>query len=330
MNIIVRDLKKHYKVKKREVGLKKIKQLLKPEYSTIDAVKGIDLQINEGEMVGFIGPNGAGKSTTIKMLTGILAPSSGDIFVGGLNPAKDRKKLSYNIGTVFGQKSQLWFHLPPIDTFKLFSKIYEVDNFEFKKQLSLLVDILQLEPFMHKPARQLSLGQRMKCEIAASLLHNPKLIFLDEPTIGLDVVAKRQIRTALTEMNKRENTTVILTSHDAGDIEAICERVVIINEGSLILDNPIKSLSGYLQNNKLLKFKTAHDISKLKMTAGIEIVSIENETVNLKVPDNNDFLSKIIVNLINDYEIEDISITEPSLEEVIHSIYTEKSLRGSV
>ena len=193
--------------------------------------------------MAFIGPNGAGKSTTIKMLTGILHPTSGEATVLGLTPWKDRERLSYKIGSVFGQKSQLWYHLPPIDTFNLLGKIYEMDQSEQIKRRDFLVETFEIGDLMKTPVRKLSLGQRMRCEIAASLLHKPEVIFLDEPTIGLDVVARQNVRQTLKQWNDQEKATIFLTSHDVGDIEYLAGRVVIINHGQIVLDDQVKTLN---------------------------------------------------------------------------------------
>ncbi len=207
--INVSNLSKRFEVKTKESGLRgSLKSIMKPSYRRVDAVNGIDFDVNEGEMLAFIGPNGAGKSTTIKMLSGILHPSGGEMEVLGLNPIKDRQQLSYNIGTVFGQKSQLWFHLPPADSFELLGKIYELDNNQLKKRVNLLTDIFEIGELVDIPVRKMSLGQRIRCEIAASLLHEPRIIFLDEPTIGLDVIVKQKIRDLIKTINSDEKTTI--------------------------------------------------------------------------------------------------------------------------
>jgi len=230
--ITVRDLRKTFQTKRKQPGLVgSLKAVVKPELQTVEAVKGISFELEPGELLAFIGPNGAGKSTTIKMLTGILYPSSGQASVLGLTPWKDRRKLAYRIGSVFGQKPQLWYHLPPADTFHLFARIYELDEAAFKERLSFLVEAFDIGDLLHTPVRKLSLGQRMKCEIAASLLHRPQVIFLDEPTIGLDVVAKQQIRDTIKLLHERDGATIFLTSHDAGDMESLCKRVIVVNYG---------------------------------------------------------------------------------------------------
>ena len=221
--IEVTNLQKTFQTKRKAAGLRgSMRALVRPEYSSVEAVRNLSFQMEAGELLGFIGPNGAGKSTTIKMLTGILHPTSGQATVLGYVPWKERQKLAYHIGTVFGQRPQLWYHLPAIDTFTLFGKIYEMDEHETQMRIGQIAEAFEIEDLLETPVRKLSLGQRMRCEVAASLLHRPKLILLDEPSIGLDVVAKQHIRDAIREMARLENVGVLLTSHDAGDLEALC------------------------------------------------------------------------------------------------------------
>ncbi|MCK4259503.1 MAG: ATP-binding cassette domain-containing protein [Halanaerobiales bacterium] len=325
MIIKTKKLKKVFRVKQKKQGfIKGLQSLYRPNYKTVEAVSEIDFKADSGEMIAFIGPNGAGKSTTLKMLTGILTPTSGDIEVMGYNPNRERSKLAYNIGTVYGQKSQLWFHLPPIDTFHLFAKIYEIDDCLFKKQLSLLTEMLELDNYLYTPARRLSLGQRMKCEIAASLLHRPKLLFLDEPTIGLDLVAKQQIRQGLREMNRLEGTTVILTSHDVGDIESVCDRVVIINEGSIIFDDRIKLLKQKFLTHKILEVQFDQKKETITLPPDVEVISSDNNIMELRLPNNVTEVSKLINILITTNNVVDVGIKETSMEKIIHNIYTKK------
>ena len=244
MNIIeVKNLNKTFRIKEKEKGIKgSIKSIVKPRYKTIKAVNDISFTVEKGEMLAFIGPNGAGKSTTIKMLTGILYPTSGEIMVNGINPAKQRKKLAYKIGTVFGQKEQLWTHLTPYDNFKFFGAIYDIQNNEIEDRIEELSKTFELESFINTPVRNLSLGQRIRCEMVAALIHKPEILFLDEPTIGLDPVVKKNIRKLIRKMNKELGTTIFLTSHDVGDIEKLCKRVIIVNKGKIIMDDTIKNL----------------------------------------------------------------------------------------
>ena len=241
--ITVKKLSKVFKVKVKEKGLKgSLKSIIKPKYNIIKAVKNISFSVDKGEIIAFIGPNGAGKSTSIKMMTGILFPDNGTIDILGLDPSKDRKRLAYSIGCVFGQKEQLWTHLTPYDNFKFFGAIYDIPESIVEKKIEELRELFELEEFINTPVRNLSLGQRIRCEIVASLIHEPKILFLDEPTIGLDPVVKEKIRTLIKRMNKEYKTTVVLTSHDISDIEKLCKRVIIVNKGQIVLDDTMDNL----------------------------------------------------------------------------------------
>lgn len=250
--ITVRNLSKTFRVRKKEKGFKgSIKAIVKPELDKVYAVKDISFTVGEGEMLAFIGPNGAGKSTTIKMMTGILYPDAGEIKVLGFDPVKKRKQLAYNIGTVFGQKEQLWAHLTPYDNFRFFGAIYDMSDREIDEKVNELIRVFDLNEILNTPVRNLSLGQRIKCEIAASLIHSPKILFLDEPTIGLDPVVKENIRELIKQMNDELNTTIFLTSHDIGDIEKLCKRIIIINNGRLVLDSSMEELKESYGNVEL-------------------------------------------------------------------------------
>lgn len=241
--ITFQDIRKSYRVARRESGLgNAVKSFFKRDYTTIDAIKGISFSIDDGEMVGYIGPNGAGKSTTIKILSGILMPDSGTCTVNGQVPWKDRKEYVKQIGVVFGQRSQLWWDIPVMDSFELLRAIYAIPASTYRSKLDELTELLHLEEFLKTPTRQLSLGQRMRCELAASLLHDPKLLFLDEPTIGLDAVSKIAVRDFIKKMNEEHKTTVILTTHDMQDIEAITNRVILIGRGQKLMDGTLHDL----------------------------------------------------------------------------------------
>ena len=241
--IEINNLSKTFVTKRKAAGLGgSLRAMIRPNYQTVEAVRGITFKLESGERLGLIGPNGAGKSTTIKMLTGILFPSDGEASVLGYTPWKQRRQLAYHIGTVFGQRPQLWYHLPAIDTFSLFGKIYELDDKDVEKRIGFLSEAFEIGDLLETPVRKLSLGQRMRCEIAASLIHNPKLILLDEPSIGLDVVAKQRIRDTIRRMSEMENVGVLLTSHDAGDLEALCKRVIIINHGQIVYQDRVSAL----------------------------------------------------------------------------------------
>jgi len=321
MSIIkVNNLCKTFKVKTKEPGLSgSVKSIFAPSYREIEAVKDISFQVEKGEILAFIGPNGAGKSTTIKMMTGILYPSSGKIEVLGMNPAKERKELSYKIGTVFGQKSQLWFHLPPLDSFNLLGNIYEMDKGRLKKRIELLKEVFEIGDLMDVPVRKLSLGQRIRCEIAASILHEPDIIFLDEPTIGLDVVVKQKIRELILQLNKEENTTIFLTSHDAGDIEQLCKRAIIINHGEVVLNEKIKTLKyDYLNKKEIhIKYNENVDIDK----SSFNIIKKKGNAIKVQVDTSKQDIEEVLTTLIRYGKVNDITISEAPLEEIIAHIY---------
>lgn len=249
--ITVENLSKTFRVKRKEKGMRgSIKAIVHPQTEEIQAVKGVTFNVQEGEMLAFIGPNGAGKSTTIKMLTGILYPDGGRVEVLGLDPTKKRRQLAYRIGTVFGQKEQLWTHLTPYDNFRFFGAIYDLSERETEERIVELAERFELEDFIDTPVRNLSLGQRIRCEIAASLIHKPKVLFLDEPTIGLDPVVKENVRELIRQMNREENTTIFLTSHDVGDIEKLCRRIIIVNDGQIVLDDSVEQLKHHYQDKR--------------------------------------------------------------------------------
>ncbi|MFW7381246.1 MAG: ABC transporter ATP-binding protein [Oligoflexus sp.] len=296
------------------------KSRLWKEKHWVDAVKQLDFQIAEGERIAFIGPNGAGKSTTIKMLTGILRPSSGAVEVLGKNPWENRQQLAYRIGSVFGQRSQLWYQLPAIQTFDLLRSIYSIDMSSFQHRRDRLIASFQLETIVHQPVRKLSLGQRMRCEIVASLLHQPAILFLDEPTIGLDVTAKASIREFIREQSKEEGTTLFLTSHDTGDIEKVCDRVLIVNEGALILDLSLDELRQRYIRHKLIRLKTAEKSCHFSIP-GIEIVKQEAHLLELKVNLELTSMDQLLQHAMHNATIHDISIMDPPMEEIIRAIY---------
>lgn len=241
--IRVEGLSKTFQVKRKEKGMRgSLKAILHPQVEKIRAVDNVTFSVREGEILAFIGPNGAGKSTTIKMMTGILYPDGGNVEVLGIDPVKRRRRLAYEIGTVFGQKEQLWTHLTPYDNLKFFGAIYDIPDRESEKRIREIAELFELGAFINTPVRSLSLGQRIRCEIAASLIHRPRVLFLDEPTIGLDPVVKENIRTLIKRMNTELNTTIFLTSHDTGDIEKLCRRIIIINSGKVVLDDSMEHL----------------------------------------------------------------------------------------
>ena len=294
------------------------------------AVDGIDLSITRGEFVGFIGPNGAGKSTTIKMLTGILSRSGGNVEVFGQDPEKHRQQLAYKIGTVFGQRSQLWYHLPPSDTFEVLARIYELDREQYRERLKMLVDAFDLHDFMHTPIRKLSLGQRMRCEIAASLLHNPELIFLDEPTIGLDVIAKQKIRDILKKLNREQEITIILTSHDAGDIEELCERTIVINHGTLIFDDTTARFKQRFINSKTVELTLAEPNETAGAPPAGKIVEQSPQRLVIEVPAGKDkaAMQTLLAWATATLQIADVNIYDPPMEEIIATIYRKQKTKA--
>lgn len=250
--IHVENLSKTFRIKRKEKGMRgSVKAIFHPQTEEIRAVSDVSFAVEEGEMLAFIGPNGAGKSTTIKMLTGILYPDGGRVEVLGMDPTKKRRQLAYQIGTVFGQKEQLWTHLTPYDNFRFFGAIYDLSEKETEARVAELAERFELGEFIDTPVRNLSLGQRIRCEIVASLLHRPKVLFLDEPTIGLDPVVKENVRELIRQMNREEHTTIFLTSHDVGDIEKLCQRIIIVNDGQIVLDDSVEQLKFHYPEHSL-------------------------------------------------------------------------------
>lgn len=325
MNIIeVKNLTKEYKYKVKDTKRGFIYNFFNEKENKVNAVSGISFNVEEGETIAFIGPNGAGKSTTIKMLTGILYPTKGNIKIYGLIPIKDRNALAYKIGTVFGQRSQLLPNLPLTESMEMFGAMYDMDQKQIKKRIKELVELFELQEFINQPVRKLSLGQRMRAEIATSLMHSPKIIFLDEPTIGLDVVSKKNLRDLLKKINQEQKVTIFLTSHDTEDIESICNRCIIINHGNIIIDLPTKELmSNYIKSKRI----SINPISELKsypeLVKGLSYIVKEKNHVEIEV--NTELISTkdAMQFLIDKFDIDDIDINNESLESIIRSIYEE-------
>ena len=314
-------ISKTFKVAKRNSGLKAaLKSFFKREYTYIDAVKNVSFSIEKGEIVGYIGPNGAGKSTTIKMLSGILLPTAGNIRVNGLDPFKDRKKYVSNIGVVFGQRSQLSWDTPAEDTFDLLKDIYDLSDKEYQKTKTELVNLLNIQEVMKQPVRSLSLGQRMRCEIAASLLHKPKILFLDEPTIGLDAESKKIVRDFIKKLNKNHKTTVILTTHDMTDIEALAKRIILIGKGELLYDGTLSNLKKKYGSYKEVLVSTNEKIDKIRLK-GIIKKSKNINGYSFIIDSNVLSLSKLLNNLSLKYVINDIDIKNESIDDVILKLY---------
>ncbi|HDQ59758.1 MAG TPA: ATP-binding cassette domain-containing protein, partial [Candidatus Woesearchaeota archaeon] len=273
------------------------------------------------EVIGFIGPNGAGKSTVIKMMTGILRQTAGKLTVIGFDPFEDRQEYVQNIGVVFGQKSQLWWDIPPADTFQLLKRIYKIPEEEFKERLEYMIELLDIERIAKTPVRNLSLGERMRCEILVSLLHNPKVVFLDEPTIGLDVVAKDKIREFIKLVNKRYGTTFIITTHDMDDIEELCKRVVIIDKGVIMYDGLLSRIKEKYVDSKQIEVVFETKTSKKPKRKGVEIVSWTPYRTTIKVPSTKGSVSKTVFYLMRNFPVEDLTIKEPKIESIIKKMY---------
>jgi ABC-2 type transport system ATP-binding protein len=347
MSIIeVEGLAKTFRTRERAAGLKgSLSSFVAPKYRERQAVKPTSFALDAGEVLAFIGPNGAGKSTTIKMLTGILYPSEGRASVLGLVPWEQRRKLAFHIASVYGQKSQLWYHLPPQDTFNLLARIYELDLNEYRKRRDFLVEVFEIAEHMCTPARKLSLGERMRCELAAALLHKPSVVFLDEPTIGLDVIAKQRIRDLIGQLNAEEGLTVFLTSHDAGDIEQVCKRAIIINHGEIILDAPVARLKrDYLRvktvdllledsaealvcANKIngeqqLKLQLpGSERDERQANPGIKVLKARGHGLKLEIDTAQSPLEPVIAAVMQRGHVVDMTIADPPMEEIIAMMY---------
>lgn len=328
--IYAEHLRKEFKKTVKDPGLKgSFKALFKPKKEIVVAADDVSFHVPKGEMLGFIGPNGAGKSTVIKMLTGILTPTSGQCRINGKNPQADRKKYVREIGVVFGQRTQLWWDLPLRETYSVLKEIYEVDDDKFKKRMSFLNEVLELDSFLSSPVRTLSLGQRMRADIAASMLHSPKVLFLDEPTIGLDVVVKDNIRRAIMKINKEEQTTVILTTHDISDIELLCDRIVMIDKGKNVYEGSLRQLKEKYGHIRELSFETAPGFSLTEEDFRSEL-NFEEDKLTVE-KDKNAFKvrfdsSEIPVSDMLDYtlshaKVKDISFKEADVEEIIRRLY---------
>lgn len=326
--IKVTNLSREFKSNKKYPGFKgAIKSFFSKEYTVKKAVENISFEIQDGEIVGYIGANGAGKSTTIKMMTGILTPTSGNILVNGVCPYENREKNAMDIGVVFGQRTQLWWDLPLSETFSLLKEIYEVSDSDFEKRMKFLDEVLELESFMLSPVRNLSLGQRMRADLAAALVHNPKIIYLDEPTIGLDVVVKENVRRAIKEINKEYGTTIILTTHDLSDIEELCNRIIIIDNGVKIYDGGLKEIKekyGYMTTIELQVKQSVNEINfneELNLKEEDLNYSFEDGKLSVSFNKNEIASTEIIQFIMKKFSVVDFSIKETSIEDIIKKIY---------
>ncbi len=328
----VDDLLKEFRTFERREGLVGgIKDLFNRNYRTLRAVDGIKFEIRPGEMVGYIGPNGAGKSTTIKMLTGILVPTSGSVFSNGFIPWKHRGEYTKTIGAVFGQRTQLWWDIAVVESFQLLKKIYSVPDAAFKERMAHFDDILELGRYLHTPVRKLSLGERMRCDVAAALIHNPPLVFLDEPTIGLDIVAKENIRTFLHEVNNQYGTTMLLTTHDLSDIEELCARLMIIDHGRLLYDGGLADLKTRFWRDATIRIelKDSDQLAALDALSipDVDCEAIDELTYRLRFPRDIWSTPEIIRQVVNAVEVRDIAIEEQSIDEVVKRIYGGESIQ---
>nr|WP_263323835.1 ATP-binding cassette domain-containing protein [Neobacillus sp. Marseille-Q6967] len=316
-------ISKTYKIAKRSSGLlHAAKSLFYREYTNVPALKDISFTIKPGEIVGYIGPNGAGKSTTVKVMSGILVPDSGECTILGYIPWKDRVNYVKKIGVVFGQRSQLWWDVPVIDSFELLKDIYKVPPKEFKTTLNLLIETLDLQEIINSPVRQLSLGQRMRCEIAASLIHNPQILFLDEPTIGLDAISKIAVRQFIKTINKEKGVTVILTTHDMNDIEALADRVLLIGKGSLLYDGSLEELRKKFGTRKTITADFRKNDTPF-LLKGTSVLSQSPERIILDVDTEITNTSEVITQLSSKVELIDVSIESRAIEDIIVQLYKE-------
>jgi len=332
--IEVKNLKRYFKILKRQEGLwGAMKDLFSRNYRTIKAVDDISFSVNKGEIIGFIGPNGAGKSTTIKMLTGVLKETAGTVVVDSFIPFRERKKYVANIGVVLGQRSQLWWNIPVIESFKVLKAIYKVSDAVYQRTLKLFNDLIDLKQYYHMPVRKLSLGQKTLCNIAAAFLHSPRLIFLDEPTIGLDVSIKKNVRNIIQTLNKELNTTILITTHDIGDIENLCKRLIFIDKGKIIFDGPTARFNQTFGSFRTLRLDIDHvnDTVMAAMEDQINgkfrckekiVLKQDKETwVTLTIDQDELPLLDVLNFAIKTYHVKDVKIEEISLESVIIRVY---------
>jgi ABC-2 type transport system ATP-binding protein len=325
-NIIsVANLSRKFKTHKRtETTKAAIRALFKRDIIEHWALKDVSFNIKKGEIVGLIGPNGAGKSTCIKIMCGILYPTAGDVNIMGYVPHKDRVKYVKNIGVLFGHKTSLWWDLPANDTFYFFRDLYDVDKKKFEKKKNLMVKLLNVEQVIYKPVRDLSLGERMKCSVILAMLHDPKLVFLDEPTIGMDIIAKDTLRKFIKAVNEKYNTTFIITTHDMGDIEKLCKRVLIINHGKIVYDGLLAALKKNYIKTKQIKIQFDEKTTGVRLPRGCNVLHRSKFEIDFEVPIDKHKIDKVIIDLLDRYSVADITISEPDIDEIIGAIYKSK------
>lgn len=314
------NLSKSYTVVKNKN--QHLKSLFVPQKEIVQAVNSINLNIKEGDSVGFIGPNGAGKSTTIKMLTGILKPTSGSLLVNGLSPIKHRKEYVKQIGVVFGNRSQLWWDLPARDSFELFKEIYKIPTWMYKENMQLFSDILDLSSFVHKPVRQMSLGQRMRCEIAVAFLHNPQIVFLDEPTIGLDIVAREKIRNFISYLNKEKGVTMLVTSHDMADIVNVCKDLIVIDNGNIVYQGAMDQVADIHGRRRFIDVELSQEV--IIPDEKIQMISDNGKKKSFVIDLEEISIDDVMSRLSHVARIEDIKISSTPIEDIIKEIYTAK------
>lgn len=324
--ITVSDLKKHFQVSRHHRGTWGVlRSLFTREYRLVRAVDGISFDIEPGELVGYIGPNGAGKSTTIKMLAGLLVPTAGDLWINGRVPWKERQAHVASLGAVFGQRTTLWWDLPVIESLDLLQHIYKIPAHRFRRNMDEFRELLHLDPFLDTPVRSLSLGQRMRADLCAALLHDPMLLFLDEPTIGLDVVAKERIRQFILHINRQRGTTVILTTHDISDVEKLCERVMIIDQGRLLFDGELATLRDRFGGERKLIVYFAQEYESVAVS-GAQVIERDGTRATYQFERGVTTASELIGRLSADYRIRDLQVREPEIEETVRRIYEERLL----
>ncbi len=328
------DVEKHFKKPIRGKGVAgMLKTLFSTKHTVVKAVDGVSFAVNDGEAVGYIGANGAGKSTTIKMMSGILTPTSGEILIDGLHPykSKERNAVLKTIGVVFGQKTQLWYDLPLTETYDLLRHIYDVPQAEYAKRLGELVELLDMKPFIDAPVRTLSLGQRMRADLAAAMLHNPKTLFLDEPTIGLDVLVKRNLIDAINEIRKEYNTTLILTTHAMSDIELLCKRVIILDAGKVLYDGTLDSVKHMFGDKRDVTVRTKQPIDKDELSGVFEIERLTSEDggkmTTVTVDASRVHMNELLNHLLTNYAVEDVKINETGIEQVVEKIYEKNNIK---
>lgn len=319
--IEVNDLCKEYRVAKTGKGIGgAIKSLFHREYTVKEAVRHVNFSVEKGEIVGYIGPNGAGKSTTLKMLSGILIPTSGTVQVGGIVPYERRRENAKRIGVVFGQRSQLYWDLPVSDTFDLYESLYDIPHETFRKNCDLFTELLDMGGFLDQPVRQLSLGQKMKANIAVALLHDPAVLYLDEPTIGLDVVSKKVLRQAIKAINREKGTTVMLTTHDMDDIEAVCNRLIMINEGVKLFDGTLESFRNQYEREIVIRLEFEDSAPAWREIEGLSLSKREENALEVKLLDRNAVRASI-TRLLDTFEPQNIFVREPDIEDIVEIAY---------